>query len=77
MKKTQHDLFTGLLILMGLVFFLGKEHFLLGSLLGMLQYALIVLGALILFVRRKKGFEAIHIILAGMVAVLFCYALYQ
>lgn len=64
------SLIAGLLLI-------GKDHFLLGSLLGLTQYILIGLGVFLIIRRHNKGFKLIHSLFLIIVAGVFIHAIYD
>lgn len=65
-----------LLIALGMVLLLGKEHFLLGSALGALEWPMVFWGSVILFFRRKKGLTQIDKVLVLTTGLLFLHGMY-
>ncbi|MCI4670335.1 MAG: endonuclease/exonuclease/phosphatase family protein [Bacteroidia bacterium] len=74
MKTKITNVLVGLIIGIGLLTVLGQTHFLLGSMLGFLQFPLMLMGLLILWTRRKKGFKNIDKALAFILLILFVNA---
>lgn len=70
MKKAFHNFLVFILIISGIIFLIGKNHFILGSLLGLSQIPIIIIGAWILWRRRKKSFGKNHKILLVIVGLL-------
>ncbi len=76
MKKALHHILVITLIIAGIVFLVGKNHFILGSLLGLSQVPMMVLGGWILWRIRKKGFGKNHktlLIIVGLLMLNWSY----
>ena len=76
MKKAFHNILVITLITAGIVFLIGKNHFILGSLLGLSQVPIIIIGGWILWRRRKKGFGKNHktlLVIIGLLVLNWSY----
>ena len=77
MQKALNHTFIFLLIVIGSVCLIGKHHFFLGSLLGILQVPIIIIGGGILWRRRKKGIRPLHKMLGVLIGLLMLNWTYE
>lgn len=77
MKKFFHISLVLTISIFGIIFLLGKFHFLLGCFLEIIQMPFILVGFFILLRRRSKKFLFIHKILLLVVSMLLLNFLYE
>lgn len=71
MGKFIYNAFIIILIALGVVLLMGKNHYLLGSILGLCQGIIMIIGGVVLFGKRKKGFKLMHKILFLVIGLMF------
>ncbi len=76
MKKAVHQFIVIGLIALMLVLLVGKNHYLLGTALNIVQYPIVVLVALIFWRRSKRGIKLnykILFVIGGLLILNWCY----
>lgn len=71
------ELFLWTATFLGAAILVGRNHFILGSLLALLQFPLILCGILLYLKRRRSGLKIVHILFIMMTGALLLHTLYD